>query len=62
MPVILEEDAYDVWMDSKMNDIDYLKSLLIPFPAKRMKSYSVSTIVNSPKNDVVECLAPINSL
>ncbi|MDC0706590.1 MULTISPECIES: SOS response-associated peptidase [Priestia] len=62
MPVILEENAYDVWMDSKMNDIEYLKSLLIPFPAQKMKSYPVSTIVNSPKNDVAECLFPINSL
>ncbi|UMZ35994.1 SOS response-associated peptidase [Priestia megaterium] len=62
MPVILEEDAYDVWMDSKMNDTEYLKSLLIPFPSKKMKSYPVSTLVNSPKNDVAECLAPINSL
>ncbi|MED4256636.1 SOS response-associated peptidase [Priestia megaterium] len=62
MPVILEEDSYDLWMDPKMNNTEYLKSLLIPFPAKKMKSYPISTIVNSPKNDVAECLAPINSL
>jgi putative SOS response-associated peptidase YedK len=62
MPVILEENAYDVWMDSKMYDIEYLKSLLIPFPAQKMKSYPVSTIVNSPKKDAAECLFPINSL
>jgi putative SOS response-associated peptidase YedK len=62
MPVILEEDAYDLWIDAKMNDTEYLKSLLIPFPAEKMKSYPVSTLVNSPKNNVEECLSPINSL
>ncbi|PET69444.1 hypothetical protein CN533_22880 [Priestia megaterium] len=62
MPVILEEDAYDLWMDSEMNDTEYLKALLSPFPSKKMKSYPVSTIVNSPKNDVAECLSPVNSL
>ncbi|WP_394555241.1 hypothetical protein C1N61_26250 (plasmid) [Priestia aryabhattai] len=62
MPVILEEDAYDLWLDPQMEDTEYLKSLLVPYPAEQMKMYPVSTIVNSPKNDVEECLAPLNSI
>ncbi|NGY88220.1 SOS response-associated peptidase [Bacillus megaterium] len=62
MPVILEEDAYDLWLDPQMEDLEYLKSLLVPYPAEQMKMYPVSTIVNSPKNDVKECLAPLNSI
>ncbi|WP_456364224.1 SOS response-associated peptidase [Priestia aryabhattai] len=62
MPVILKEDAYDIWLDPKMDDTNYLKSLLAPYPAREMKAYPVSQIVNSPKNDVVECLSPINSM
>ncbi|MFB8426043.1 SOS response-associated peptidase [Priestia megaterium] len=62
MPVILEEDAYDLWLDPQMEDSEYLKSLLVPYPAEQMKMYPVSTIVNSPKNDVKECLAPLNSI
>ncbi|MEM4992167.1 SOS response-associated peptidase [Priestia sp. SB1] len=62
MPVILKEDAYDLWLDPQMEDTEYLKSLLVPYPAEQMKMYPVSTIVNSPKNDVEECLAPLNSI
>lgn len=62
MPVILDEDVYDIWLNPKMDDTDYLKSLLIPYPAEKMKAYPVSQIVNSPKNDVVECLSPLNSI
>ncbi|QJX79907.1 SOS response-associated peptidase [Priestia megaterium] len=62
MPVILEEDVYDLWLNPQMNDTEYLKSLLVPYPADRMKMYPVSTVVNSPKNDLEECLAPLNSI
>lgn len=61
MPVILQEDTYDLWLDPKTNDTDYLKSLLVPFPAERMEAYAVSTLVNSPKNDMAACIEPINS-
>jgi len=62
MPVILDEDVYDIWLNPKTDDTDYLKSLLIPYPAEKMKAYPVSQIVNSPKNDIVECLSPLNSI
>ncbi|MGF9891617.1 SOS response-associated peptidase [Priestia megaterium] len=62
MPVILEEDVYDLWLNPQMDDTEYLKSLLVPYSAERMKMYPVSTVVNSPKNDVEECLAPLNSI
>ncbi|MED4284779.1 SOS response-associated peptidase [Priestia megaterium] len=62
MPVILEEDVYDLWLNPQMDDTEYLKSLLVPYPADGMKMYPVSTVVNSPKNDLEECLAPLNSI
>jgi len=62
MPVILEEDVYDLWLNPQMDDTEYLKSLLVPYSAERMKMYPVSTVVNLPKNDVEECLAPLNSI
>lgn len=62
MPVILDEDVYDIWLNPKTDDTDYLKSLLIPYPAEKMKAYPVSQIVNSPKNDIVDCLSPLNSI
>jgi putative SOS response-associated peptidase YedK len=59
MPVILPEDAYDLWLNPNMTDIDYLKSLLVPYPEEEMAAYPVSTLVNSPKNDVPPVMDPI---
>ncbi|SFA49107.1 Putative SOS response-associated peptidase YedK [Parageobacillus thermantarcticus] len=61
MPVILPQDMHDAWLDAKLEDAGYVKSLLQPYPAEDMKMYEVSTIVNSPKNDVMECIEPVNS-
>ncbi|ALF11136.1 SOS response-associated peptidase [Parageobacillus thermoglucosidasius] len=60
MPVILPQDWHDAWLDPHLEDTDYVKSLLQPYPAEEMKMYEVSTIVNSPKNDVIECMEPVN--
>ncbi|PFP32123.1 hypothetical protein COD13_28535 [Priestia megaterium] len=49
-PMILEEDIYDLWIDLKMNDTEYLKSK------------PVSPLINYPKNDVNECFSSINSM
>jgi putative SOS response-associated peptidase YedK len=62
MPVILSEDAYDLWLNPNMTDIDYLKSLLVPYPEEEMAAYPVSTLVNSPKNDVPLVMEPIHGL
>ncbi|OIJ22224.1 hypothetical protein BKP45_06030 [Anaerobacillus alkalidiazotrophicus] len=61
MPVILPEDTYEMWLNPDVNDTDLLKSLLIPYPADKMSSYKVLTLVNSPKNDHPEILTPLNS-
>ena len=38
-----------------------MQSLLVPIPVKRMKGWPVSTLVNSPRNDTPECVAPLSS-
>ncbi len=48
MPVILAPEEETTWLSG---DEDELKSVLDPFPAKRMRSYPVSTRVNNPDND-----------
>lgn len=63
MPVITQDnEIIDYWLDPKNENTEALKSLLIPYPAERMKAIRVSSIVNSPKNDVSECMEPINSI
>lgn len=59
MPVILNESDYDLWLDADVRKQDLRLELLNPFSAQEMKSHSVSTLVNSPKNDDVSCIAPL---
>ncbi|SFA71777.1 MULTISPECIES: SOS response-associated peptidase [unclassified Bacillus (in: firmicutes)] len=62
MPVILKEEDYDKWLDPKFSLTSELKSLLVPYTAEEMDKYAVSTLINSPKNDLAELLSPLNSL
>jgi len=57
MPVILSKDNEKLWLES--DDQEGLKQLIKPFPAKLMDAYRISTLVNSPKNNSSEIIAPI---
>ena len=59
MPVILERDDYELWLDPGFKDLNALSEMLRPFNPALMSSYPVSTRVNSPKNDDPECAAEI---
>lgn len=41
MPVILHPKEYDLWLDRRMNDLDHLRTLLVPYPADRMTAFPV---------------------
>ena len=56
MPVILHKSDYDLWLDPDVNDPKKLQGLLVPYPADEMEAYPVGTLVNSPANDVAECI------
>jgi putative SOS response-associated peptidase YedK len=60
MPVILRESDEARWLDPEIMDSKYLLPLLKPYPSEKMECFKVSTIVNSPKNDVPECLISVN--
>lgn len=62
MPVILKKSDFEDWLNPNFNDTDYLKSLLVPYPAEKMDKYPVSSKVNSPKNELAELISPLNSL
>lgn len=55
MPVILHEEDYDRWLDERNDDYESLQELLTSYPGDDMRTYPVSTVVNSPKNDRPEC-------
>jgi putative SOS response-associated peptidase YedK len=55
MPVILPPDAYDLWLDPGLNDVQVVSELLKPYHANAMRSYPVSMRVNRVENDDQEC-------
>lgn len=59
MPVILHEKDEAKWLDPELKDPEKLKPLLVPYPSDEMEMYEVSTVVNSPKNEVPECIKPL---
>jgi putative SOS response-associated peptidase YedK len=46
----------DLWLDPEFEGKEKLLSLLRPYPADEMKAYPISTLVNSPKNDIAACI------
>jgi len=59
MPVILPPQAYPLWLDPAEPPLPKLTELLQPYPAAEMTSYPVSTIVNSPDNDLPATIEPV---
>ncbi len=60
MPVILEREAYDLWLDPAEQSPDRLGKWLRPYPAAQMTAHPVSTLVNSPANDSPACIVPVS--
>jgi putative SOS response-associated peptidase YedK len=48
-PVILPDDAYDLWLDPGFQKTDAICDLLKPFEAGLMRRYEVSSRVNLVK-------------
>jgi hypothetical protein len=61
MPVILDPDAYDLWLDPGMTNVAAASELLKPYDATSMRSYPVSTRINHVANDDEDCVVPWNS-
>ncbi len=55
MPVILDPDVYDLWLDPGMKDVSAASELLKPFDARLMR---ISTRINHVANDDEKCSAP----
>jgi putative SOS response-associated peptidase YedK len=57
MPVILEPEDYDLWLDPGFRKTEALLDLLKPYRAELMRSWRVSPRVNSVQNDDAGCIA-----
>ncbi len=61
MPVILRRDAEEDWLDLGLKDTLELTTKLGSYPADRMESTYVSSMVNSPRNDLMQCIQGVES-
>jgi putative SOS response-associated peptidase YedK len=59
MPVILDPDNYDLWLDPGMTNVEAVSEMLKPFDARFMKCYPVSPRINYVANDDEACSAPV---
>lgn len=59
MPVILNPNDEQYWLDPLNNDTDSLSKLLKPFDHKLMEAFEVSSDVNSPKNNSPQLIQQI---
>jgi putative SOS response-associated peptidase YedK len=59
MPVILDPNNYDLWLDPGMTNVEAVSEMLKPFDARQMRSYPTSTRINHVANDDEACSAPV---
>ena len=58
MPAMLSNDDAQKWL-AVDDEIALALTLLKPFPADAMEGYDVSPLVNKPRNDLPECIRPV---
>jgi putative SOS response-associated peptidase YedK len=58
MPVILEPEDYETWLDPDNQDVERILPMLKQYPSEKMEAIRVSKKVNNPTNDTAECLEP----
>ena len=59
MPVILDPEDEETWLDPDVTEPMHLLPLLRPYPARAMDAYPVSRAVNSPAHDAPDVLAAV---
>jgi putative SOS response-associated peptidase YedK len=59
MPVILEPEQFDLWLDPAVQDPARLRPLLAPHVPEDVQVVAVSTRVNKPEHDEPDCIEPL---
>jgi putative SOS response-associated peptidase YedK len=59
MPVIIEPENYDLWLNPHEIDIAKLGKLLKPCNPELLKAYEVGLAVNAAQNTSEDCIAPV---
>lgn len=64
MPLILPTERWSPWLDPEWegpSGAEEIAEWSTPAPEKSLRAYAVGSLVNSPRNDVPACVAPILS-
>ncbi len=59
MPLFLEPEAYDAWLDPAPRPTDELLGMLVPAAPGRLDAFAVSTAVNNVRNNGPELIVPL---
>jgi len=59
MPVILEPEVLETWINPEMQDTDQLEEVLKSAYVRDLKSHPVSRLVNTPANNNPACIEPL---
>jgi len=59
MPVIVDPENFDLWLDPKIEDAAKLQPLLAPHAVDGFEAFPVSRAVNSPAHEAEDCIAPL---
>jgi putative SOS response-associated peptidase YedK len=60
MPVILQPENEDRWLDTELQEVVEVAKLLEPMNSELMEAYEVSTYVNSPRNQDSNVIRPVS--
>ena len=60
MPVILQRDQHDIWLEHREQDPQFLQNMLQPYDNDDLEYFPVSAKVNNPRFDNAECTQSIN--
>ena len=60
MPVVLDRDGIDLWLDDEATDPAEVLGLLMPYPDDVLTAYEVGSEVGNVRNDGPELIAPLH--
>ncbi|MBS0205610.1 MAG: SOS response-associated peptidase [Planctomycetes bacterium] len=61
MPVILDKQAWGLWLSPEELPAEALTELLVPCPSDWLDRTPVSTLVNNVRNESADCVRPIDT-
>ena len=61
MPVILQKEDEETWLNSDITEPEQLLPLLKPYPADQMEEWQVWDVARNPRNDSLDLIKPLRS-